>query len=92
MKDFAKVERVIDSCKTRQQLNVAIKYLGLYQARELKRKDNILPRGFAGIRSRKIQADRELAELFSLIRRAERIGQWIVWGEQRKLEGILTGQ
>jgi hypothetical protein len=92
MKDLTKVERVIDSCKTRQQLNAAIKYLGLYHARELKRKDHILPRGYSGILSRKIRTDRKFMELYSLICRAQRLSRWIEWGEQRNLEGILTDQ
>jgi hypothetical protein len=92
MKDLAKVERVIDSCETRQQLNVAVKYLGLYQARELRRKDQLPPRSFAAILSNRNNASRKLSELYALLCRSERKSKWIEWGERRSLEGILTGQ
>jgi hypothetical protein len=92
MKDLVKVERVIDSCKTRQQLNIAIKYLGLYQAREFRRKDRIPPRSYAAIWSNRAKESRKLLELYSLLCRAKRKSKWIEWGEKRSLEGILTGQ
>jgi hypothetical protein len=92
MKDLIKVQCVIDSCKTRQQLNVAVKYLGLYQARELRRKDQLPPRSYAAILSNRAKKSRKLLELYTLVCRAERKSKWIEWGERLSLEGILTGQ